>query len=113
VTALLRSDFTLKENGVKHDIAAVAYMTSAERTIAVPAEARNADTPGFLTVALRPSGCTSRRKRIPPTSRACAMRCGRFVSTQLQPGFKLSIGGRAFTASAPKPLLQISMLLPS
>jgi hypothetical protein len=31
----------------------------------------------------------------------------RFLSTQLQPGFKLSIGGRAFTASAPKPLLQI------
>jgi hypothetical protein len=75
VTALQRSDFTLKENGVKHDIAAVAYMTSAERTIAVPAEPRNADTPGFLAVALRPSGCTSRRKRIPPTSRACAMRC--------------------------------------
>jgi hypothetical protein len=55
LTGLQRGDFTLKENGVKHDVATVSYVNASERTLAVPTEARNAGTPTFVTVAPSPT----------------------------------------------------------
>ena len=48
MVGLQRGDFTLKENGVKHDVATVSYVTGAERTLPVPAETQNASTPSFV-----------------------------------------------------------------
>jgi VWFA-related protein len=97
VTGLQRGDFTLKENGVRHDIATVSYMTSLERTLAVPMEARTTDTPTFVTVAPSPTWVYVQTETDPTDVPRVRDALRRFVSAQLQPGFKVSIGGHAFT----------------
>jgi VWFA-related protein len=106
LTGLQRGDFALKENGVKHDIATVSYMTSAERTLAVPAAARNADTPPFVTVAPSPTWVFIQAEADPTDVPRVRDALRRFVSAPLQPGFRVSIGGRAFTDD-PQRLMEI------
>jgi VWFA-related protein len=97
VTGLQRGDFTLKENGVAHDIATVSYATSAERTLAVPDDARNAGTDTFVTVPPSPTWVYIQPEIDPGDVPRVRDALRRFVSAQLLPGFKVSIGGYAFS----------------
>jgi VWFA-related protein len=97
ITGLQRGDFALKENGVTHDIATVSYVTSAEHTVAVPAETRNGDTPAFIAVPPAPTWVYIQTETDPTDVPRVRAALRHFVAAQLQPGFRVSIGGGAFT----------------
>lgn len=106
ITDLQRGDFTLKENGVAHDIASVAYMSSAERTLPVPPEARTPGGPTFVTVEPAPTWIYLQTESDSADATRVTSALRRFVARQLQPGFRVSIGGRAFSESREQ-LLQV------
>src|SRR5215208_5825547 len=97
VPGLRRGDFTLQENGVTHDIASVAYMASTERTLPVPADARNPDASTSVTIPPAATWVYIQTETDPADVARVSDALRRFVSSRLQPGFKVSIGGRAFT----------------
>jgi VWFA-related protein len=97
IVGLQRRDFTLKENGVKHDVATISYVTGAERNLPVPAEARNANTPSFVTAPPPPTWVYIQTETDPADVPRVRDALRHFISAQLRPGFRVSIGGRPFT----------------
>jgi VWFA-related protein len=97
VIGLSRDDFTLQENGVRHDVATVSYVTGAEQTLPVPAESRNANTPAFVTAAPPPTWVCIVTETDPADVSRVLNALRHFISAQLRPGFRVSIGGRRFT----------------
>jgi VWFA-related protein len=97
VAGLRRGDFTLQENGVTHDIASVAYIISTERTLPVPADARNPDASTSVTIPPAATWVYIQTETDPADVPRVSDALRRFVASRLQPGFKVSIGGRAFT----------------
>jgi VWFA-related protein len=110
VVDLTRADFTLKEDGVAHDVATAQYLpvpfeTTAkwEATPAAPAEAV-ADapvTPTWIYVATEVSPNDANRT-------IAAIR--EFLLTKFRPGFKVSLAGRAFTDDRAKLLETLNRL---
>jgi VWFA-related protein len=97
VPDLTRSDFSLKEDGVTHDVATAQYLPVPvsgsprwERTDGTPAEpvADAPATPTWIYVATEVAPTDARRA-------ISAIR--EFLLKSLQPGFKVSLAGRAFT----------------
>jgi VWFA-related protein len=97
VTGLQRSDFTLRENGLVHDVATVAFISADERTVPVPPEARTPDGPSFITVPPAQTWVYVQAEAAPSEVPRVRDALRRFVAGQLQPGFKVSLGGKPFT----------------
>lgn len=97
VPGLTRADFTLKEDGLPHDVATAQFLPVYESGAArwedesgAPAEpvAPPPATPTWIYIA----------SEVGPTDVHRAETAIRsFLLNQLQPGFKVSLGGRAFT----------------
>lgn len=110
ISDLARGEFTLKEDGVPHDVATAQYMPVPaapnarwEATATSPAEpVMDAPaTPTWIYVATE-VGPTDARRAIE------AIR--EFLLTQMRPGFKVSIAGRAFTDDRAKLLDTLNRL---
>lgn len=110
VTDLTRAEFTLKEDGVAHDVATAQYLpvpveTTArwEATAATPAEpvAEAPVTPTWIYIATEVSPTDSHRT-------IAAIR--EFLLTKLRPGFRVSIAGRAFTDDRTKLIESLNRL---
>jgi VWFA-related protein len=97
VVGLQRGDFTLKENGVSHDVATISYVTGAERNLPVPAEAQNASTPAFVTAPPPSTWVYIQTETDPADVPRVRDALRHFVSAQMRPGFRVSIGGRPFS----------------
>jgi VWFA-related protein len=95
VTGLQRGDFRLRENNVPHDVATMLYVAPSERLAS--ALATDPDDPTMAVITPQKTwiyvaseiGVTE-VERARDTLR-------RFVTTQLQPGFQVSLGGHPFT----------------
>lgn len=107
---LTRADFSLEEDGVVHDVATAQYMpvvSSApgrwERPDGTPAEpvAEGPVTPTWIYVASEVAPTDVRRAED-------AIRA--FLLTGLQPGFRVSLGGRAFTDDRARLLATLNQL---
>lgn len=97
VTGLAREDFALEENGVPHDVATVFYVSSRERTLAVPPEARTPDGPSFVTAPAAPTWVYLLTEVAPSEIAQASEAIRRFLLHQLQPGFRVSLGGLPFS----------------
>ena len=110
VSDLTRAEFTLKEEGVPHDVATAQYMpvpaevtAKWEATATAPAEpvADAAATPTWIYVATEVAPNDANRA-------VAAIR--EFLLTRLRPGFKVSLAGRAFTDDRAKLLETLNRL---
>jgi VWFA-related protein len=97
VLGLQRGDFTLKENGAAHEVATITYVTGAERNLPVPAEARNENTPAFVTAPPPPTWVLVQSEIDAADVPRVRDALRHFISAQMRPGFRVSIGGRRFT----------------
>ena len=112
VTDLTRGDFTLKEENVAHDVATAQYVPviapgparweRADGTLAEPvAEPPAPVSPTWIYIAAE----------VAPTDAQRAVNGIReFLLNGLQPGFKVSLGGRAFTDDRAKLLTTLNQL---
>ncbi len=112
VTDLTRSDFSLKEDGVAHDVATAQYVP---RIAPGPARWERADGTLAEPVADPPAPVTPTwiyiASEVGPTDAHRAVAGIReFLLNGLQPGFKVSLGGRAFTDDRAKLLTTLNQL---
>lgn len=107
---LSRSDFSLEEDGMAHDVATAQYLPVVsstqgrwERPDGTPAEpvADGPVTPTWIYVASEVAPTDLRRAED-------AIRA--FLLTGLQPGFKVSLGGRSFTDDRARLLATLNQL---
>ena len=110
ISDLSRAEFTLKEDGVPHDVATAQYMpapaapsTRWEATATTPAEPV-ADAP------LTPTWIYIATEVAPTESRRAVEAIREFLLTRMRPGFKVSIAGRAFTDDRAKLLDTLNRL---
>jgi VWFA-related protein len=108
VTSLQRGDFVLRENDVPHDVSTLLYVAPSERLAATVAGDR--DDPGTAVVTPQKTWIyvatevsTNEIERARDTLR-------RFVTTQLQPGFEVSLGGSPFTSDTQALLQRVELL---
>ena len=111
VPDLTRADFSLREDGVPHDVATVQFLPPVapgaarwERPDGAPAElvAAGPRTPTWIYIATQ----------VGPTDVPRAAEAIRtFLLNGLQPGFKVSLGGRAFTDDRARLLATLNQLV--
>ena len=110
VADLSRADFTLKEDGVPHDVATAQFMpvpvapsTRWEATSTSPAEP-------VIDAPLTPTWIYIATEVAPTESRRAIEAIREFLLAQMRPGFKVSIAGRAFTDDRAKLLDTLNKL---
>jgi VWFA-related protein len=108
VTGLQRGDFLLRENNVSHDVATMLYVAPSERLASAlatdpadPTMAVIAPQKTWIYVATEVGTNDVERARDMLRS---------FVTTQLQPGFHVSLGGHPFTDNRLALLQRVDLL---
>jgi VWFA-related protein len=98
ITDLDRAEFAIKESGVVHDVATTEYMPGPERLMV-----RSEVSPGtyepvpIVGPAPQPTWIYISTEVGPTDTQRAAAALRRFVVSQVQPGFHVSLGGMPFT----------------
>lgn len=99
VTDLGRGDFVVKESGVLHDVATAEYMPGPERLMVASETSPGAlESIPIVGPTPQPTWIYISTEVGPTDTQRAAAAIRRFVVSQMQPGFRVSLGGQAFTS---------------